>query len=132
MVRLYCCAFFITICRLVLIPAKYEQEGVIFCKMRLLHVDFYHRIFHELILFCMYLNPRRAGAPKRPWSAGGWGRLDAPPHLTRPLGVVARTRKSIRKLVKNNFETTSVNFSLRLILMSPEVIKGQMTQRVFR
>ena len=47
--------FFITICRLVLMSVKCKEEWEIFCKMCLLHVDFYHWIFCELILFCMYL-----------------------------------------------------------------------------
>ena len=36
--------------------------------------------------------------------------------------------KSVRKRVKNHCETTSVNFSLRSILRSPEVKKGQIFQ----
>ena len=35
-------------------------------------------------------NPRRAGAPKLPWSPAGGGLLDVPPRLAQLLGVVAR------------------------------------------
>ena len=55
LIRLYCCAFFFAIYHLVLMAVKYKEEWVIFCKMCLLGVDFYHRIFCELTLFCMYL-----------------------------------------------------------------------------
>ena len=50
----------------------------------------------------------------------------------RLLGVVARNGKKRLKAHQNNFETISVNFSLRRILRSPEVIKGQRTKMVFR
>ena len=51
-------------------------------------------------------------------------RPNAPPLLSRLTGVVARNGKSVRNHAKNNYEITSVNFSLRSILESPEVIKA--------
>ena len=74
-------------------------------------------------------NPRRAGAQKLPWSAGG-GASRCPPHLTRLLGVVARNEKNVRKLIKNHFKTISVTFPPKSIMRSPEVIKGQRTKIV--
>ena len=63
----------------------------------------------------------------------GGGGLDAPPpSKSAPRRRSEKRQKSVRKLVKSHFETISVNFSLRSILRSPEVIKGQMTQMVFR
>ena len=47
------------------------------------------------------------------------------PLLTRHIDFVARNRKCIRKLVRNDNESISVNFSLRSILRPPEVIKHQ-------
>ena len=53
------------------------------------------------------------------------GCLNTPPLLTRLLTHVEEKEKSVRKLVKNHFETTSVIFSLRSAIRSLEVMKGQ-------
>ena len=61
-------------------------------------------------------------------------RLDAPPPLpnSAPKRGSEKREKSVRKLV-NHFKTISVNFSLRPILRSPEVIINcQWTKMVFR
>ena len=68
------------------------------------------------------LNPRRAGAPKLPWSARGGGRrLDVPSHLTRLLGVVARNGKKSSKARQKTFRNY---FSQFFAKVSIEVIRG--------
>ena len=61
------------------------------------------------------------------------GGLDAPPpHLTRLQGIVAKNGKKRSEVHQKFFETISINFSLRSVQWSSEVIKVQMTQMVFR
>ena len=60
---------------------------MLFCKMCLLHVDFHHRIFCELMLICMYLNPGGAGVSSHIPLAGGGG-------VYRPLSNFRTNRRS--------------------------------------
>ena len=57
----------------------------------------------------------------------GGGVFEHPTPLSQPVLVVEKKEKNIRKLIKNDYETTSVIFSLRSILRSLEVIIGQIS-----
>ena len=61
------------------------------------------------------INPRPTGTPNfpPPTGGGGGGVSEHPLHLSRLLLVVEKNGKSVRKLVKNDYETISVKFSLR-------------------
>ena len=54
-------------------------------------------------------NPRPTGTPDFPSPTGGGGGFEHP-RLSRLLLVVEKNGKSVRKLVKNDYETISVNF----------------------
>ena len=55
-----------------------------------------------------WLNPSRDGALLQLRSAGGGGRFVAPPTNYVHKRLRPKTKQSVRKLVKNNVETTSV------------------------
>ena len=70
--------------------------------------------------FCEWKNPTLTSAPlalqifHHYWGWGGVGGLVKTTRLSRLLLVVEKKNgKSVRKLVKNDDETISVNFSLR-------------------
>ena len=71
------------------------------------------------------INPRQAGAPQHP----GPGVFEHPPSNSAPDARIEE--KSVRKLVKKHFESTSVIFSLRSKLRSPEVTKAKQ-KSIFR
>ena len=60
-------------------------------------------------------NPRPTGTPDFPPPTGGGGFE----HLSRLLLVVEKNGNNVRKLVKNDYETISVNFSLKSKLWPP-------------
>ena len=67
-----------------------------------------------------------------PPAGGGGGIEHLHPRLSRLLRIVDQTENGIRKLVKNNSETNSVIFKLRLKLRSPEVKRSNLTKMGFR
>ena len=75
------------------------------------------------------LNPRPTGTPDFPSPTGGGG-SNTPPSISAPFGSREKRKKNVRKLVNNDFETISVNFSLKSKLWPPG--QNMSNFRVFR
>ena len=65
----------------------------------------------SLYLNSLVINPRPTGTPDFPPPQRRGGGVEHP-RLSRLLLVVEKNEKNVRKLVKNDYETISVNFSL--------------------
>ena len=75
------------------------------------------------------VNPRLTGTPDFPPPTGGG--VKHPPRLSRLLLVVEKNGKSVRKLVENDNETISVNFSLMSKLWPPGSTNGKIFKFFF-
>ena len=75
------------------------------------------------------INPRPGGGLSHLRHSGGGGQNDPPPTLTRKLGKLEGQAIRRSTALSEPFEVISVIFSLRWILRSAEVIKGQIFEK---
>ena len=83
-------------------------------------------VVSRLLDFWSYINPRPGGGLSHLHHGVGAKKT---PRLTRKLGKLEAGRYGVRKLLVSPFEVISVIFSLRWILRSAEVIKGQIFEK---
>ena len=74
------------------------------------------------------VNPRLAGAPKLPWSAGGGASRRPPPSNLAPRRRSEKQKVAFKSSSKSISKLLRSFFSLRPILRSPEVIKRQISR----